>query len=664
MARSNGTSIKGITIQIGGDVSGLDGALKQVNDKIRTTQEDLKQVERLLKLDPKNTELLAQKQRLLGQEVAQTKERLEALKNAEKTVQEQMAKGEVSQDQYEALRRKIIETENSLEDLEKQAAASSVALGKISAVTGKIADGAEKVAQKTKALSAAAAGALAGIGTAAYRVITLSDDLNTLAAQTGFSTAELQKMTYAADRIDVSMETITGAAQKMTKRLSTSEESFADLGVETRNVNGELRDVTHIFYETITALSAVENETERDTLAMDIFGRSANELAGIVDDGGAALRDLGKEAEDLGLILDQDTLDSLNAVNDKLDKLKATAGATLSTSGAKAVEVLEPVIEKVVTSISALLDKIGEMSPEQIERLIVMLAALASISPIAGAIGKLTGAIGGIVDIWPTIAGIGAKVGAFAAANPIVLIAAAVIAFVAILATKGDEIQAILQKVDDWLQGVFARDWTEIFGPVLGEGLNKFFANVSNVCGAVKGIFTGIIDFIRGVFSGDWKRAWEGVKEILRGIWDGLLAVVKAPLNGIISLVNSAIGGLNSFIRGLNKIHFDVPAWVPGLGGKSFGINIGQIGKIPYLANGGILSNGSAIVGEAGPELLTMAGGRAVVQPLTNNTTTNHNLGGVTVNVYGAPGQNVDALADEVMYRIQASVEQKGAAFG
>ena len=238
-----------------------------------------------------------------------------------------------------------------------------------------------------------------------------------------------------------------------------------------------------------------------------------------------------------------------------------------------------------------------------------------------------------------------------------------IIALVALIATKGDEIQAILQKVDDFLQGIFAKDWTEIFGPVLGNILNGFFANVKNIWDSIKSIFDGVIDFIRGVFTGDWSRAWEGVKEIFSGVFKALVSIAKAPLNGIIALLNGAISGLNRMIDGLNRIQFTIPDWVPALGGKTFGLNLRHISSIPYLAAGGILSKGSAIVGEAGPELLTMMGDRAVVQPLNSSTTTNHNLGGVNIVVYGAPGQDVDDLAEAIMYRMQSAVERKEAVF-
>ena len=214
----------------------------------------------------------------------------------------------------------------------------------------------------------------------------------------------------------------------------------------------------------------------------------------------------------------------------------------------------------------------------------------------------------------------------FLIANPIVLIIAAIVAFVAWIATKGDEIQAILQKVDDFLQGVFTTDWTQSFG-ILGNILNAFFATVKSVWDSIKSVFDGIIDFIRGVFTGDWERAWKGVQEIFAGLFKGLVAIAKAPLNGIIALINMVIDAINWMINGINSISFTVPDWVPVLGGKTLGFNIPNIGKLAYLAKGGILSSGSAIVGEAGPELLTMAGGRAHVMPLNGNA----GKGGITI---------------------------------
>ena len=201
--------------------------------------------------------------------------------------------------------------------------------------------------------------------------------------------------------------------------------------------------------------------------------------------------------------------------------------------------------------------------------------------------------------------------------NPVFLVGAAIVGLVTLFATKGDEIQDILDEVDDFLQNVFATDFTNIFGPVLGNVLNGFLAGAQGIFNSLLQILNGIIDFVRGVFTGNWQRAWQGVQDIFGGIFNGLIALVKAPVNAIIGILNGLIGGLNSMIDGLNRIQISIPDWVPGIGGNTFGINIGKIGNIPYLASGGIIRRGSAIVGEAGPELMSVMGNRTIVQPLT-----------------------------------------------
>lgn len=345
-------------------------------------------------------------------------------------------------------------------------------------------------------------------------------------------------------------------------------------------------------------------------------------------------------------------------------------------------DILLPIINKIVAGLQNAIDWFSNLDDGVKKTILIVGGLIAAISPvagiisgIAGAMSKLTGTvIPAIIEaatkMGPIIttvvegisSGIGAAIGFitetaipavmsavssaftfitgtvipgivtgittavnFLIANPIVLIISAIVGLVALIATKGDEIQAILQRVDDFLQGVFTTDWSESFG-VLGEILNFFFSTVKSIWDSIKAVFDGIIDFVHGVFTGDWERAWKGVQEIFKGIFTALVDIAKAPLNGIIALINMVIDAINWMINGLNKIHFDVPDWVPVLGGKSLGFNIPTIGKIDYLAKGGVLSSGSAIVGEAGPELLTMAGGRAHVMPLNGN-----DRGGITI---------------------------------
>lgn len=123
--------IKGITVEIGGDTTGLDKALKSVNTSIRSTQSALKDVNRLLKLDPSNTELLSQKQRLLKDAIAATKEKLDSLKVAQEQAKQQLKSGELGQDKYDALQREIVETEEELRHLQQEAATTNTALSKI-----------------------------------------------------------------------------------------------------------------------------------------------------------------------------------------------------------------------------------------------------------------------------------------------------------------------------------------------------------------------------------------------------------------------------------------------------------------------------------------------------------------------------------------------------
>ena len=113
--------IKGITVEIGGDTTGLSKALQSVNKQIRDTKSDLRDVEKLLKLDPGNTELLAQKQRLLGNEISSTKDKLQTLRTAAEQANEALDKGDISQEQYDGLQREIAETEQRLKELEKTA---------------------------------------------------------------------------------------------------------------------------------------------------------------------------------------------------------------------------------------------------------------------------------------------------------------------------------------------------------------------------------------------------------------------------------------------------------------------------------------------------------------------------------------------------------------
>lgn len=641
--------IRGVTIQLNGDTTGLTKSLNDANKEIKNTQSQLKDVERLLKLDPKNTELLRQKQELLGKAIGETNTKLETLKKAEDQMKSQGV--DQNSEQFMALQREIVATEGELKNLTKEADNTVSAFDKIKGAADKVAAGAKNVADKTKGLSLAGGAVAGGLLATGKNAIQTADDLATLSKRSGLSTDMLQKFAYASDMVDVSTDELVSAMTKMKKNMGDNPAAFEALGVSVTNADGTFRGLEEVFYDSLAALSQIGDETERDLAAMDLFGKGADTLATIIDDGGVGLQEYGAQAQELGLILSEDTIGKLTSTGDTIDEMKARATATLTEVGAQLLENLAPTIDTIVEKIGEVVAWLGTLDSDTLNTILVVAGVIAAISPVAGLISGITTAIGGVTSAIQ-----------FLLANPIVLLIAGIVALVTLIATKGEQIKEILNKVDGFLQNIFVKDWSKQFG-ALGEFLNAFFAIVKGVWDSIKQIFTGIIDFIRGVFTGNWKQAWEGVKSIFSGVFNALLTIAKAPLNLLIGLVNGLIDGLNFLIRGINKIGFDVPDWVPIIGGKKFGFNLKEIGKIAYLAQGGILTAGQAIVGERGPELLTMNAGRAIVQPLTNNTT-NHNIGGVSINVYGAPGQDIHELAEVLMDEFGDITRRQEAAFG
>lgn len=529
--------IKGITVEIGGDTTGLNNALKGVNNNIKNTKSELKDVERLLKFDPKNTELLKQKQELLKKSIGETANKLKVLKETEKEVQEQIKNGEQCQEQYRALQREIAETSNQLKSLKQNASTTNKAIADVG-------NAAAKVAQKTKALTAAATGLVAtGVGLA-INAGKSADEINTIAKQSGFSTADIQKFQYAAERIDVDLSTITGAATKMKKSMVSSskdtQNAWRQLAVSVTDENGKMRDINTVFYETIEALSRVENETERDQLAMQIFGKSADQLAGIVDDGGAALKEMGEEAEKAGLILGQDALDSANEFNDSIDKLKATATKRFAEIGTSVAEDLMPYLEKLCEIIEKVLNWMINLSPEAKKIILIIIAVVAAISPIAGIISGIATAIG--------------VVNAITAASPVTWTILCIVAAIAVLTT------VIVALVKNW----------------------------DKCCYAMKvAVFT----------------------------------VINLIIKYINLMIKNALTPINLLISALNLI--------PGVNIKKLKFEISEI-KLPdppKMALGGVLKYSSAIVGEAGAEVLTQTPKGTQVTPL-NGATAKRALGG------------------------------------
>lgn len=186
--------IKGITIEIGGDTTGLDKALKSVNSSITHTQSALKDVNKLLKLDPSNTELLTQKQKLLQEAVSSTKEKLDALKQAQVQAKEQLENGTLGQDKYDALQREIIETEQELKRLQQEAATTNTALAKIEEAGTKMENVGNSIAGAGKSMMGVTT-VVGGLGVAAVKTAADFDSaMSQVAAVSGATGSDLESL--------------------------------------------------------------------------------------------------------------------------------------------------------------------------------------------------------------------------------------------------------------------------------------------------------------------------------------------------------------------------------------------------------------------------------------------------------------------------------------
>ncbi len=276
--------IKGITVEIGGDTTGLDKALKSVNSTIKTTQAELKDVNRLLKLDPANTELLAQKQRLLKNAIGSTKEKLDTLKTAQEQAKAQLENGDLGQDKYDALQREIIETEQELRRLQEQAVESNAVLAKIEDVGKKLETAGNKISGAGEKLLPVT-GAVAGLGTAAV----------TTAANFESSMSQVQAtMGITADAVSEvngesvnTMDTLSALAKKMGAETAFSASECAEAlnflalaGYDTQQMCDTLPTVLNL-----AAAGGIDLASASDmvTDAMSALGMGVDEAETMVD---------------------------------------------------------------------------------------------------------------------------------------------------------------------------------------------------------------------------------------------------------------------------------------------------------------------------------------------------------------------------------------------
>ena len=300
-----------------------------------------------------------------------------------------------------------------------------------------------------------------------------------------------------------------------------------------------------------------------------------------------------------------------------------------------AINALSPVIKTVVGTITTIVPIISRTFATVAQNLSPVVKTIASaIKAAIPVVGKLFAAafifVGGtITKVMPYINRIAKVIGsvlvfAVKAVSPVLSKMASTFSTVFtsvfnIVSKIVNKLKPVFNGIGIVIKAVMAVVKTEITTAfrIAANVIESAAGSIKRVISGITKVFNGILDFISGVFTGNWKKAWQGVKKIFKGVWDTLYSVVKAPINLIIGAVNkmtSAIeSAVNWIIDGINSLSFDVPDWVPGIGGETFGFDLDTISipEIPKLATGGLATAPTlAMVGDnrnakADPEVIS-----------------------------------------------------------
>lgn len=385
------------------------------------------------------------------------------------------------------------------------------------------------------------------------------------------------------------------------------------------------------FDQVIQGLAAMKDPVAQSAAGVNLFGTMWEDLGPSVVTSLAGVEESFDKTKD----------SMMEMVNVKYDSLSSALGGLWRTIQ---VDVLQPIGNMLIPYVTKAIDKIGQLvgwwnklSPATQKTIVKFAAVAAAVGPVLMAFGKVSSGIGGLIQNHAKLAGVIKKLtgGAtgfkgFAAimTGPVGIAIAAVAAGALLIYKNWDKIAPILQKIGDkfvsfwqtvqpqiqpfldickkiasFMSDVFKATFDVVLAG-LGEGLVSFFNSASDIIGNILGVFEGVITFLSGVFTGNWEKAWNGLKDIVGNAFGALAGLVKTPINAVISIVNGAIDKINS-------IHFTVPEWVLGIGGKGWqGLDIP---KIPTLAKGTDNWKGGIVqISERGGEIVDLPSGTRV----------------------------------------------------
>ena len=469
--------VKGLTIEIGGDTTGLDKALSGTNKEIKSTQDQLRDVNRLLKFDPKNTELLKQKHRMLKEEIGQTKEKLDTLKTAQKQLKAEVKNGDIGKEQYEAFRREVIDTEQALKSLKKQAVETNSFVSKFKGANESISGAADKVKTKMAPVSAG----ILGLGAAAVASVEGTEELRT----------DLSRLDQNAKEHSVNVDTARDAWKNFavaTDETDSAVEATANLlqaGFGESNLQKVMEGITGAylrFPDTMKVESLADSLQE--TLAT---GESTVQFAELLDRLGistesfnAKLQGAKTEAEKQNIVLQtlasaglNDTYNAWVQNNDALVEGKQST-LDMQLQLAQLAEKIEPILTKITNIAVQVLEWFNNLSPSAQILIVAILGIIAAISPIAGIIIAISAASAASPVTWIVLG--------------IVAAVAALVAIGIVLYKNWDEIKAKLKEVFEKIKS--AAD--EAFAPIINW--------ISGVIEKAK----KAVDWLKNLFS--WKK--------------------------------------------------------------------------------------------------------------------------------------------------------------
>lgn len=661
-------NIKGITIAFRGDTTQLSSAINQMRGEAKALDKELGYINKSLKFDPKNVNLLKQRLAVLQESTSKSKDDIESLKKA---LAQMKAKGlDETNAEYRELQREIITAESKQrafnKEIKKLKASTSV-LGQASQKMADFGSSVTKAGESLRGLSMVAGAvdvALAGLTVKAGQS---ADDLNTLSKVTGIGTDQLQKYKLSADLMDVSVESIAKSQQKLKKNMlgaldGTNEQAqyFEQLGINITNADGSLRNASDVFDDTIEALGKMENETERDAIAMALMGKSANELNPLIEDGGETYKKVADIMASNGLdIVDQDTLDKANQFNDALDTIKLTGMATLSTVGTQLAGYLAPAMEKIAEVLGKVFGWISQLDPQVLAIIGIVAGVIALLSPLLITIGKIATGISAIMSLMSTL---GVTLGALGSTLlPIIGIIAGVIAIGVLLYKNWDTIKEKATQLKDWV----VEKWTSLKNTVVNtvtDLKNKiiFYWNalklgVQIIVNSIKTTVGGVWDSIKTKAVGTFNL----IKTTAVSIWNGIKKAITDPIGTAVDFVKTALDKIKGFFSGLTLElpHIKLPHFK--LEG-SFSLVPPSIPKISvdWYKNGGIFTNPTIFpasgigVGEAGAEAVLP------LKKLWEEMDKRYDSG-ITINVTASPGMDVNELASLVEAKLISAQKRR-----